>query len=168
MSRIIIICVESSKQAGFDDKYIDSIVKYYYGDKDPIRYVNMDGKGNFSKKNVKQNITEKSVGFKNVNVVYAIDLDYFEMNPNQNELNERIISYCKHLDYDLVWFLPNIEYVLTGNDVDKDKKRQMVTQFVRNNQIQWIDSSYLESTQFKKGYSNILLILDKYLQRKKR
>lgn len=78
MNRVSIICVESSKQAGYDDKYIDTIIRQYYGDKHPIRYVNMDGKGNYKKRSVKQNIDDKAIGFKEVIVIYAIDLDNFE------------------------------------------------------------------------------------------
>jgi len=167
MSRVIIICVESSKQAGFDDKNIDTIIKYYYGDKNPIRYVNMDGKGNYKKRNVKQSIDDKSIGFKEVIVVYAVDLDNFETKIAQQDLNDSIFAYCDRMKYQVIWFHPNIEYVLINKDVDKSQKRLTVSQFTKNNNIEWIDSSYLDATTIKRGYSNILQILDKYLHRKK-
>jgi hypothetical protein len=167
MSRVIVICVESSKQAGFDDKYIDNIIKYYYGDKNPIRYVNMDGKGNYNKRSIKQNIQEKCIGFKDTVIIFAIDLDYYESNYQQKSMNERVNAYVDQMNYQLVWFYPNIEHVLVGEDIEKSKKRSRVTQFTKNQEITFINSSYLESPIIKKGYSNILLVLDKYLQRKR-
>ena len=167
MSRVIIICVESSKQAGFDDKYIDNIIKYYYGDKNPIRYVNMDGKGNYNKRNIKQNIQDKCIGFKESIIIYAMDLDYYETNYQQKELNLKVRTYVDQMNYELIWFYPNIEYVLTGDDVDKTKKRSTVTQFTKNMDIKFIGTNYLDSESVKKGYSNIWLVLDKYVQRKK-
>ncbi len=167
MNRVIVICVESSKQAGFDDKYIDNIIKHYYGDRNPIRYVNMDGKGNYNKRSIKQNIQDKCIGFREAVIIYAIDLDYFESNYQQKELNERVIAYVNQMNYQLVWFYPNIEHVLVGEDVDKNKKRARVTQFTKNQDIIFINTVYLEALTIKKGYSNILSVLDKYLQRKK-
>lgn len=71
------------------------------------------------------------------------------------------------MNYQLVWFYPNIEHVLVGEDVDKNKKRARVTQFTKNQDIIFINTVYLEALTIKKGYSNILSVLDKYLQRKK-
>ena len=163
--KIIIIRVESSKQAGIDDRYINTIIKYYYGDRHPIRYVNMDGKGNYKKRLVKKNIEELSIGFSEAIVIYAIDLDNFELNSTQATLNQSIKTYCNEEGYKLIWFYPNIEYVLFNIDIKKTQKQRMVAQFVRNQNIELIDSSYLEATSIIKGYSNILTILDDYMKR---
>jgi hypothetical protein len=126
----------------------------------------MDGKGNYNKRNIKQNIQDKCIGFKESTVIYAIDLDYYESNYQQKELNSKVKSYVEQMNYELVWFYPNIEHVLIGGDVDKSKKRSTVSQFTKNMDIKFIGTNYFESEKVKKGYSNILLILDKYLQRK--
>lgn len=165
--KIIIICVESSKQAGIDDKYISTIIKYYYGNNLPIRFVNMEGKGNYDKKAVKQAIDAYAIGFKQAIVIYVIDLDNVELNMTQANLNNSIQVYCIQKDYQLIWFYPNIEFVLLNKDIDKSQKRQMVTQFVNNGGIELIDSSYLEASSPKRGYSNILNVLDDHLTRKR-
>lgn len=100
--KIIIICVESSKQAGIDDKYISTIIKHYYGDNQPIRYVNMDGKGNYDKKDVKKAIEDHMIGFKEAIVIYAVDLDNLEINVTQAALNSSIQTYCIQKGYQLI------------------------------------------------------------------
>lgn len=52
----MIICVESSKQAGTDDRYIKTIIKHYYGEKNPTKYLNMDTKCNFDKAKIKKRL----------------------------------------------------------------------------------------------------------------
>lgn len=108
-----------------------------------------------------------SEGYNLVKVIYAIDLDDFETNQQQKELNQKIANYCERNQFELVWFNPNIEVVLLGSEINKNLKTNRAFQYSKNNEVELLDSSYLEAKQIRKGYSNLLVITDKYLQRKK-
>lgn len=163
----IIVCVESSKQAGTDDRYIKTIIKHYYGERNPVKYINMDTKCNFDKPKIKKKIKEMSEGYNIIKVIYVIDLDDCDINQQQKELNDRISNYCEENRFDLVWFYPNIEVVLLDSEVSKNLKTNRAFQYSKNNEVELLDSSYLESKLIRKGYSNLLIIMDKYFQRKK-
>ena len=80
---------------------------------------------------------------------------------------EEELEYCSTNNYSLIWFNYNIEYVLLGCDVEKNKKKNEAIKFLKNNKSNNIDEKkLLENNYNKKGYSNFYAVLDKLLTKK--
>lgn len=83
------------------------------------------------------------------------------------DLNNKIINYCEKNGYELVWFCKTVEEVFLHRTVDKNQKIEEAKKIGKANNIgiATMDSlSFCGMSQYK---SNILLILDRYLKRKK-
>lgn len=99
-------------------------------------------------------------------VIYFIDTDQYERNPDHTrELNE-ISCYCKDNDYDLVWFCHDVEEVYWNHKVSDSQKVQEATAFRRKKKIEEISIEKLSCSTKRAFASNIINILDQYLDRK--
>ncbi len=100
-------------------------------------------------------------------MVYCIDLDNFETNSEQANLNKEISSFLDANKYEMVWFCHDIEEVFVGKSVDKSEKTKTAIDFVRKEQVNFVQEGRLMSKKEKAGFSNLQLVLDNYLDRKK-
>ena len=79
---------------------------------------------------------------------------------------EDIAHFCQDEGYELVWFCHDVEEVYLGKKVSDSQKVSEAATFRRKKSIENIHIDKLSSNVMRKGASNILKILDKYLKRK--
>ena len=170
MGMQIILCVESDKRAGTDNIYIKETINrfYEYGNELKISFVNMGGKSNYNSSKVKSAVKQLKSDYKigKTEIIYCIDLDRIEVNPDQARENKEIEKYIADNGYSLIWFCHDVEEVYLGQSLDKSKKTRSAMNFKTRSAIDTIDYKKLDSVKIKSGASNILFILDKYMCRK--
>lgn len=147
--------------------YIKTTLFYYFGNINNVHYevVYMDGKSKFSSKDkiVKQLIKSyKSTG--NSAVFLCIDLDNWQTNPEDRDLNHKIEEHCKNNHYHLAWFNKNIEHVfLKEEHVESKKKKEEAIRFVKSNIIENINKDDLMCNDEKSlGKSNLLSAVSQF------
>lgn len=166
----MILCVETKKAADTDSIYILDTIHHWYkvDEKIKISKINMNTKSRYNAKGVMREIAQKKKMFAlgDTRVIYFIDTDQYEKNPEHaRELNE-ISRYCKDHDYDLVWFCHDVEEVFWGHKVSDSQKVQEAVAFRRKKRIEEMQIEKLSCDKKRACVSNILNILDKYLDRK--
>ncbi len=79
---------------------------------------------------------------------------------------EQFYQYDRaHHDYDFVWFCKDVEQVYLGKRVDKGKKKKEAEAFRCRRIIESISANRLSVAKHRIGSSNIMKVLDKYLER---
>ena len=106
-------------------------------------------------------------GYTNIHVLFCVDTDHYEMNTDQKTELERIVSFCKSNQYELIWFCHDIEEVLIGHSVPDSEKLVFAKRFANLELYKKIDERKLTKAAYHKGYSNIKTVLDKFLSRRK-
>lgn len=169
MSRQILLCVETNKRARTDYKYIDATIKRFYKDEKRIIYrpIFLESK---TKYNAKDKIKEINANIKKypgeTTVIYFIDVDDYEINPETKSLFDDITDYCAYNQYDFVFFTNDVEDVFLGQQISASEKVKMAEAFTRQKLIETIPEENLRSNSRRKHCSNILNILDKYWTKK--
>ena len=77
-----------------------------------------------------------------------------------------VSQFCKDNDYDLIWFCHDVEDVFLGKRISDSEKVAQAAAFRRKKGIQGIALDKLSSAALKNHCSNIMQVLDKYLDRK--
>ncbi len=166
--KLLVLCVETDKEAQTDTKYIDKTIRQFYviDNNIKIAYVYMNGKGNYDNRAVTSQIKRQYSGdFEERHVVYCIDIDNMA-DAEVIEQNNKIEAYCNNLGYDLVWFCRDVEEVYLHKRVDKSEKVNEAKKFSRLYNLGKATEVTLTAncqTQFK---SNLLLVLDNFMTRK--
>lgn len=99
-------------------------------------------------------------------VIYCFDCDEYDTKPQDANFLNTVEQYCKSCGADFVWFCKDIERTYLGKKVEKNQKKDEARKFKEKNLIHKINASQLSVSEYQKNTSNILLILDKYLERK--
>lgn len=166
----MILCVETKKSADTDSIYIlDTINRWYKVDnKVKISKINMNSKSRYKSKDVVREIANKKKEFVlgDTHVIYFIDTDQYDRNPEHERELKEITHYCGDNGFDLVWFCHDVEEVFLGHKVSDSQKVQEATTFRRKKGIEGIQMEKLSCNTKKACASNIMNILDKYLPRK--
>ena len=157
----LIIVMETRSSNKSDYMYIKSTIDYYYK---PRTFGITKLYAETKSKLITQDAKIESIKAKtdrNVIVILCADYD------REEELNKIIVTYCNANHYELVWMNPNIEEVYWGKHVDdKDKEREAIKfQQKKNKLLPTLTNISSQEPLNKKKTSNILIILDKYLQR---
>lgn len=166
----LILCVETKKSADTDSIYIlDTIYHWYHIDnKIKISKVNMNTKTKYQSKDVTRQIQQKRKAFLlgETKVIYFIDTDQFERDPEHARELQEISLYCEKNGFDLVWFCHDVEEVFWGHKVSDSHKVQEAFSFRKKKKIGEISSKNLSGKEKYTCTSNILNVLDQYLDRK--
>ena len=166
----MIFCVETTKSADTDSIYIFDTINYWYkvNNKIKLSKIYMNSKSKYNSKDVLREIKQKQKDFilGETKVIYCIDTDQYEKNPDHKRELEDIICYCTKNQYDLIWFCHNVEEVFLGKTVSDSKKVQEASAFRRKRTIEKLSVKNLSNNKKLACTSNILNILDKYLERK--
>ena len=156
----LIFVVEASKESKSDFYYISETLKEFYN----ILGHKITPKGNFNKK--QEEINKNTSKYKGVSkIFFCYDID----NPTSPiySLNKSIEVYAKAKGYETIWFYENVEQVYIKNDVHDSEKTKTAKKFVAHNLIRSVVEKDLSQTIIsRKKSSNILTVIDKYLQRK--
>lgn len=174
MVDLVVFCVESNKKSKSDSFYINEYLKSHFQiNKVRLDFVFMGGKGNFDKSSTTNQINRIIANFnksriKNCSrkskVVYCIDLD--DESQEQKALTNRIFSFCKDQNYDVIWFCKDIESVFLGHTVSKRKDEEAMNWVIRGGKIS--SKAVLNDVELSSSnhHSNCHTILSKYFQRK--
>lgn len=162
--------VETNKECRSDEKYISDFIKHFYdvrGDK--IEFIYLNGKGNYDKK--EREVNEKIAKYMRINKkdsssnickYLCVDLDDQYINPDNVELNKKIMKYAKDKGYHFIWFYENIEKTFLKKDVVDSQKKKESDMFISKNKIESVDLKDLcyNIGKLKSGCSNLKTILD--------
>ena len=166
----MIFCVETNKQAATDEVYISELLSYLYkkDNKVKISYIHMGTKSKYDSAKILKEIKKKSNDYKlgETKVVYFVDTDNFESNYEHEQEYKNVSKFCKKNGYDLVWFCHDIEEVFLGRRVQDSEKLATAAAYRRNKNIENIKLNAFTCSNLKKSTSNIITVLDNYLERK--
>ncbi len=172
----LIFVVESDNKSQSDFMYIKSAINYFYSigqSNYKLSPVYMGGKGNYDSNSVKGRIEKcmRDYGATSLNnksvVFYCLDCDNYNTNQVDHAFFDSVQQYCNSNDYKLIWFCKDIEHVFLGKQVDTNKKVSESIRFMKNGVINKVDSKLLYSTDYKDRHSNICLLLDAFLTKRK-
>ena len=163
----LIFVVESDEKSQSDYLYIRAVLNNRYkiikNNDIKISSVFMGGKGNYNKKKTVNKIN----GFKRQYskngesyVIYCFDTDQFEIKHEDKTVLDKEKQYCKENGYDFVWFCHTVEEVFWGEVSAKADKTKKAILFSAKPKLQNVD---LKSNMMRKGKSNLMIVLDKYL-----
>lgn len=166
--KLIQICVESNKKARTDAIYVDKALKYFYniGSDVKILYVYLNGKGNYNRQTVLNEIirNKKQSSADNQVVVYVIDTDNLQ-DSNVVKENGKITKFCNNKNFDLVWMCENVEEVFLNKTVADKQKVSSEKCFAVKTGLDKANELSLSAVQIRNKKSNLLLIFDQYLER---
>ena len=147
----LIFIVEANKDCRSDFLYISETLRKYYntlGHK--ITPIYLDGKGNYNKNKIKQEINiniHKYSGITNVFMCYDID----NLNKPSFNLNKLIENFCNDNGYHLIWFYEDIEEVYIGKHITNNDKKKKAEQFVSHNLIKDVEEISLNQTNISRN-----------------
>ena len=169
MSFQLILVMETDEKSRSDYIYINSVLTEWYNirmrNDIKITPVYMGGKGNF--KRVIRKIENHQKAYARTGktrVVYCFDTDCYETEPGAKNLLCEEKKYCVDKGFDFVWFCHDIEEVFLGSSVPKSEKTKEAIRYSKNQGIRELKKGLFQSEVVAKGKSNLLIVLDKYLQ----
>ena len=171
MSLQLIIVVETDSKCKSDWIYVkETIDCFYQYDRTHIKFspVYMGGKGNYQKKEreIKSLIKKFGNNEKQSKVIYCFDCDDYDSNNVTRRFLSDVQKFCEKNGYDFVWFCRDVEHVFIGQQIEKKQKKKVAERFKEKKSIKDVKLTKIEETKYKNNSSNILKILDKYLERK--
>lgn len=171
MGQQLLFCVEAKKESKSDWVYIKETIDFFYQKSNELllKPIYFDGKGNFDRNKIRKQIRERIRGYNRNGttvVVYCIDTDNIFADPDRVREYETIRKYCDQNNYEFIWFCRDVEEVYWGERVSDSEKVKMSQQFRKNNRIRNIAEETFVATKENRKKSNIVRVLDKYLQRK--
>lgn len=169
----LIFVVETNKKCKSDWIYIkETIDKFYQSNQSKVKFstIYMNGKGNFKKKEKEINdlISQYTKTSKNNSsrVIYCFDLDDYDTKQEDLLFLNTVKQYCKERNFEFVWFCKDIERVYTGRKVNDSQKQKEAVLFKTRKAIRDVNANRLSVLQYRDNTSNILNVLDNYLERK--
>lgn len=166
----MILCVETNKSADTDSVYIYDTIKHWYkvDNKVKLSKINMNTKSKYNSKGVVREIAKmkKNYVLGETKVIYFIDTDQYEKNPDHAREFDEISQYCEENDYELVWFCHDVEEVFLGHRVSDSQKVKEAETFRRKRKIDEVQITKLSCDDKRACTSNIIKVLDKHLVRK--
>ena len=169
MSKQILLCVETNKQARTDYIYIVATIKRFYNNDPKIIYrpIFLDSKTKYNAKDKVREINKaQKEYYGETKVIYFIDVDDYDISAETKTLYDNIETYCKEQGYDLVFFAKDVEDVYLGYQVSKGEKVKKAAEFTRKKLMETVKEQNLRSPIRKPHTSNILNVLDQYWTRK--
>lgn len=171
MALQMILCLETNKRAHTDYIYIKETMDELYEIKNnevKISPIYMGTKTKYRSKDVLREIKQKRKLFTlgPTKVIYCIDTDEFEKNPEHKKELCAVRQFCEKNEYDLIWFCHEVEEVFLGKKVPDSQKVKEASGYRGRKEIRKINLQQLNSEEMKASTSNILCILDQYLKRK--
>lgn len=169
----LIFVVETNKKCNSDWIYIkDTIEHFYKYDKAHVKFtpVYMDGRGKYEKKEKEiKNWIKQYASMTKTNqtkVIYCFDCDDYDVKAEDLAFLDKVQNYCNTKGYDFVWFCKDIECVYIGEKVADSNKKSKAAMFKEKKLIEKVDDKKLNGVEYKINTSNIMSVLDGYLDRK--
>lgn len=166
----MIFCLETNKRADTDYIYISEVLDYLYQKSNQVKIspIYMGTKTKYQSKDVLQEIRKKTREYIHgeKKVIYCIDTDEYEKISEHANAFQNIRQFCEEKGYELIWFCHDVEEVFVGKKISDSQKVQTAKAFRRNKDVEKLSQDRLSEEEPKSYASNILRILDQYLERK--
>ena len=166
----MIFCVETTKKADTDSIYLTEILNFRYAITNQVKIskIYMGTKSKYNSKEVLKEIERKTKEFiiGETKIIYCIDTDAYESNYEHQRELEDIERFCAQKGYELIWFCHDVEDVFLGRQITDSEKVKEAATFRRKRMIEQVDDRKLAVCALRKNTSNILTVLDKYLEKK--
>lgn len=176
MRRQLVFCVESGSNDDSDWIYISEILRRFYNRDDvkiKLSPIYLNGKGNYRTKNTQNKINKLIKMFSATSsnscteIIYVIDTDNYDSDAKDKRFLDDVLSYCHDNNYKLIWFCKDIECVLLGKKISNSIKTSEAIKFKKNEKVFAINERILKAENIRNNASNILVVLDEFLVRKK-
>lgn len=167
----LIFVVETDSNNQSDDRYIKKLINSRYdlsSNEIKTQYVHMGGKSHYDDSAVTSRINKyvkDNKGGEN-HILYCFDTDEIESQYKYKEEFKKEKKYCDDHNYIIVWFNYDVEYVLLGQRVESNKKKQESIKYYNHEQEIPV-KKLLGKNEEIKGYSNLFFVLDELLPLKK-
>ena len=165
----LIFCVETNKQADTDWVYIMEAIRFRYKLPPQISLskIYMETKSKYDSRKVLGEIEKRTKCYKGeTKVIYCIDTDAYESNYEQKKEMDRVKEFCENKGYDFVWFCHDVEEVFLGKQIENSKKVKEAGAFRSSRGIEHVQEEKLAAKEIRNKCSNLLQVLDKYMERK--
>ncbi len=157
----LIFVMETTTSAKTDWMYIKKTIDFYYKPRSfSLEKVFSRTKPELIKQDKKINkIISNSVRKSIVFICADYDRD--------EEINNLIIKYCNDNNYNLIWMNLDIEDVYLGKQVSDKNKLKEAINFQRKSEsiLKELNNLDCKNPLIKRHSSNILFVLDKYIER---
>ena len=173
----LIFCVETNQKSDTDFIYIKNAVDRFYDYKNgniQLTPVYLGGKGKYSSSGITRQINKKINQFKAASshgesyVFFCFDCDRYDSNSADQQFLLDAEKYClSNPIYHFVWFCRDIEDVFLGHQINNNLKVTEAERFAAKKLIEQVHIDRLTAKQYKLHHSNICLVLNRYLPRKK-
>jgi len=139
----LLFIVETKGKNKSDHIYVSEILKHFYGDtikRNDFRYdfIYLNGKYNALKPNTEidrlRKYWKKEMNGKTY-VINILDKDDFDKEPKDRDFVKAVTLFCEQNQYELVWFVRDIEHVMLNKRVDNNKKTQEASNFKKGRRI---------------------------------
>ena len=158
----LVIVMETRASSKSDWMYIKSTIDYYYKPRTySLKKIFAKTKTELIKQDTKIN-NQISNTQRTSKVIICADYDRDE------EINLIIKKYCTDNSYDLVWMNLDVEDVYLGRQVSKNCKTKEAISFqkISDKILPKLENLSINDPLSLRHSSNILVILDKYLERR--
>lgn len=166
----MIFCLETNKRADTDYIYIREVLDYLYQISNQVKIspIYMGTKTRYQSKNVLHEIRQKTQEYIHgeTKVIYCIDTDQYENTLEHANAYRNIKRFCEERGFELIWFCHDVEEVFVGKKIANSQKVQIAKAFRRNKEIGKLSQARLSEEEPKPYASNVLRVLDRYLERK--
>lgn len=166
----MIFCLETNKRANTDYIYIKETMDFLYQKNNQIKIspVYMDGKTKYQSKSVLREIHKREKAFISgkTKIIYCIDTDEYENNIEHANIFRDIQIFCEENEYELIWFCHDVEEVFQGRGIADSLKVKEAGAYRDKKKIREMSLSRLAEKTIRPHTSNLLCILDQYLERK--
>lgn len=150
--------------------YVNEALKHFYNidNKIKISPVYLGGKSNYNHRKIEGEIKKMIKSYSQTNgnsiVFYFIDKDQFDSSYEDKKFLSDVQKYCEINNIELVYFVRDVENVFLGKQIEAASKTKAAINFIRKNAIVSVAMKTLSNEVGKIGTSNLLCILDKYLE----
>lgn len=166
----MIFCLETNKRADKDYIYIREVLDYLYQKSNQVKItpIYMGTKTKYQSRDVLREIKQKTREYIHgeTKVIYCIDTDKYEKVLEDANAFRDIRQFCEEREYELIWFCHDVEEVFVGQSVSDSQKVKAAKAFRNNKDIEKLSRERLSEEEPKSCASNILRVLDQYLERK--
>ena len=172
----LIFAVETNKKCNSDWIYIKDTIEHFYSyERTQVKFsvVYMDGKGNYNSNKKEKEIKSLTAQYRSTSktnrtsVIYCFDCDDYDNKIDDRNFLGEAKKYCDGLGYEFVWFCKDIERVYTGKKVNAVDKKKKSEEFKKKKQISEVKVDKLSAAEYQENTSNILRILEQYLDMKR-
>ena len=173
MALQIILVIETDEKSRSDYIYISSVLDKWYNLRMltdvKITPIFMRGKGNYTKKRIANVIEASKKNYSKIGetvVIFCFDTDKYDSDQTAQNILSEEEKYCKDRGYEFVWFCHDIEEVFLGESIPNTEKTARARKYASSRGVNSVNHNNLRANKMAQKKSNLMTVLDKYLNGK--